>query len=280
MAENKKLWGIIIAAVLGLLGTFYQANKTDPVRVPAFEATLEAEKTLTAIATLNAGTPSPADISTSEPSLAPAPLTEPSPPERPSESLERGCISEKVWKLYSSDPNFSPEAQDGCYSLLDYGISARQGSLSFVRSKVRAPETYGLLVSIPNNAGISFELRINNIKNAEVWVGIAQSPRSWAGKYLRSKANGNFDIATVVNSFPTYGENYYEKNEPDVYKFEYLVEGNLWTITYDSSPAPMFSDLTLNFSSRYLFVGFRAYPQDGISGSLDVCISDLVIEAK
>ena len=199
--------------------------------------------------------------------------------EYPGADWERGCISSETWGIYSSAGYLNTPVEDGCYQLIEYGVSVHQGNLAFVRTKVFEPEIFGFLIPIPNNAKIAFDLRINELENAEVLVGISESPNSWDGVYLFSKADDNFHVASVENNFPVkVRENYYERSAPNIYNFEFEIEGNLWDISYENSPADMFTDINLSFSPRYLFIGYRAYKKGGSTGNLNTRISHLVIE--
>lgn len=279
--DKQKAWVVILVAVIGLFGVMYQSDKTDPARVPLTEATLKAQQTQAA----QTQAALPTSSFTPPPTLK-AGETPPSPTadivllENAGSDWERSCISSEIWQLYPSTLGLAVEHPEDCYSLISYGITANQGNLAFVRSNVREEEFRGIIVPIPDNTDIFFDLRVNHLENAEVWVGIMKSPIQWDGKYLRAKAGDSFNITNVINNFPKHDDNYHETTNPQLYHFQYCIEGNLWTVNYDGSPAPMFRDEIINFSPRYLFIGYRAYSNGSVTGSIDARISNLKIEEK
>lgn len=222
-------------------------------------------------------TPPKTDI----PALPPTSVWTPSA-EYPGADWQRGCISADIWQVYPSDRILLGDVvKDGCYQLLEYGISAHQGNLAFVRQKVRQTEIYGILVPIPDNVEIEFSLRVNRLDNAEVWMGIVKSPNSRAGSYLVAKKDAYFDLVEIKRDFPSkLNENYHVRYNQDYYHFKFDIEGNLWNIWRNGTPQAMYSGINLMFTPRYLFIGYRAYPSNGISGTVDVRISDLTIEEK
>lgn len=284
MAERKPTWVIILLALITLIGGIYEANKADPTRVLLTEATIEAQRTQ-AVQTQAALPPPSFEPSMTSPTLteetqSPLPTADMVIWEKAGSDWGRSCISSEIWQLYPNTLGLAVEHPENCYNLIAYGITANQGNLAFVRNNVREEEFRGVEIPIPDNVDIFFDLRVNHLENAEVWVGIMKNPTQIDGKYLRAKAGDNFNITNVINNFPKHGENYYEKTSPPIYHFQYVIEGNLWTVNYDGSPAPMFKDETLNFSPRYLLIGYRAYSKGDMTGSIDVRISNLKIEEK
>lgn len=279
--DKQKTWVVILIAGIGLLGTMYQSYKTDPTRVPLIEATLEAQKTQAAQAQASLPTPTFPPSHTSSPGEStPLPTADIAIWENAGNDWESSCISSEIWQLYPNSLGLAVEHPENCYNLIAYGMTANQGNLAFVRSNAREEEFRGLVIPIPDNVDIFFNLRVNHLENAAVWIGIMKNPTRWDGKYLRAKAGDSFNITNVINNFPKHGDNYHETTAPPIYHFQYCLEGNLWTVNYDGSPAPMFKDEIITFSPRYLFIGYRAYSNSGVTGSIDVRISNLQIEAK
>lgn len=274
------LWGTLITAI----ATVFTALVTAIVKPEWFSLLiLEQEATLTPVASIIEikSTVTPPSVA-GETSGVEFPTSVWAPPlDLPGADWAKGCINSEIWQIYSSENDFNAPTQDGCYQLLEYGISAHQGNLAFVREKVRVPEAYGILVPIPDNAAISFTLRATKLEKAEVWVGIAKEPTSWSGIYLVSKDGGNFAIREVTNNIPARkSRKYHDVEEPYRSEFQFEIEGNQWDISYDNSPAKMFSNVNLDFSPRYLFLGYRVYSENGVTGCLDTRISDLIIEKR
>ncbi|MCP4141107.1 MAG: hypothetical protein GY755_12645 [Chloroflexi bacterium] len=199
----------------------------------------------------------------------------------PGEDWQSGCISSESWQVFSTEEGFLPSVEEECYNLIEHGVFASDGYLSFVKSKVRHPIIYGLTTEIFTNANVSVSLDINHIENAEVWVGIADSQNTWNGVYLVTKAGDNLSIRNVVNNLPVHTNRKYHAMEASGhYDFQFEIVGNQWDVSYDDSPANMFSSIELSFSPRYLFIGYRAYPENGLTGNIDVKISNLTIEDR
>ncbi len=278
--DNKDNKTKIILGVITACATIAAAVIGSPILVEMYKTSQRPSPTVTSA-------PQPATALTKTPlakveqvSIPPTSAWTPSV-EYPGADWQRGCISAKIWELYSLDPTFGEVVKDGCYQLLEYGISAHQGNLAFVRQKVRETELYGVVVPIPDNAEIDFSLRVNALNNADIWMGIIQNPASRAGVYLVGKKDAYFDMIEVKHDYPSkLNENYHIRFNQGFYRFKFEIEGNLWNIWRNGTPQAMFSDINLSFAPRYLFIGYRAYPQDGISGTVDVRISDLVIEEK
>ncbi len=265
---------LVCAAVVGspILVEMYKDSKNQPqTQVPTPIVTVVSTDTDTV------NTPS---ISPTSNSISPTSIWTPSA-EYPGADWKRNCISSDIWDVYSANYDFENKVQDGCYQLLEYGISAHSGNLAFVREKVRSTEIYGILVPIPDNVEIEFVLRVNKINNADIWMGIVKEPNSRAGTYLVSKKDAYFDIIEIRNTFPSkLHENYHIQFNQGNYHFRFELQGNQWNIWRDGTPQPMFTNINLTFTPRYLFIGYRAYPTDGVSGELDVRISDLMIEEQ
>jgi len=281
MNNMKVFLATIIVAILGLIGTIYTANMGDPVRDPQFEATLEVQKTQTAMITPSSEVSlASTEISGENTESPPTSVWTPSA-EFPGADWERGCVSSEIWDVYSSNFNLLMPISGNCYQLIEYGISAHQGNLAFVKNKILNEEIYGVLVRIPDNANIEFSLRVNELNNGDIWMGVVESPISRAGKYLVAKKDSYFDIIEIQKNFPsTVHENYHVQFHKNPYHFRFEIEGNQWNIWREGTPQAMYTDINITFVPRYFFIGYRAYSANGISGTVDVRISDLVIEER
>ena len=275
MSENK---GKIIAAIITAIATVFAAMLTG-VGEQVVDYLLPPQATATVIAP---PAPIATDVITPTTVVLLTPVADSTPwelpVEAPGEDWLHSCISADSWRFFSQNPIGEIQIVDGCYQLIEYGISAHQGNLVFVRNKVRIPETHGILIPIPNDAEISFHLRTTELTNAEIWTGIVRSQDSQAGKYLVAKDGGYFDIVEIKEEFPSVlHRNYEVKYNQGDYKINFDIEGNQWSIGYNGFPAPMFSHLILDFSPRYLFIGYRAYPEGNVAGKIEVRISELQI---
>jgi len=298
--DGKKVFlSTIIVAVLGLVGTIYTANKSDPIRVPQYEATLEAQKTRTAKAKEDAlidtpepfpslaktssplpltsvpsatntsvliDTPVPTNTSTSTPTIHPTAI--------PGDDWGKNCIDLTTWTPYLAGEDTPPTGY--CAQLARWGITAQSGRLTFntLESTSTAKE-YGIITSLPGKANIKLIIGIEELENSEVWVGIldGDQPEKLSGFVFVIQPNRTMDFRSLS---PSYG---IVANTPfvgvtDTFPVEIILDAGDVSIFVDK--ANLVHDYPVSFSNRKLFIGYRSLP----STEVKVSVYDVEITEK
>lgn len=201
-------WIGFLATVLAALITVF-GNKAFPDPKPS-SLTREITSTLE-IPTI---TPSPAPTDTAtpyEPTSTPAisltdtstpePTFMPIPPVALGEDWIEGCIS-TLWIAYPSTiPTL--ERGDGCWREPVHVFSAENGNLDFLAERSRGPiELYGLFAPLPQSGTVTFTVRLRDLSNVDLWMGIFPSPEVDSDGLLMTIPGGDVRSLPVIQKNP------------------------------------------------------------------------------
>ncbi|MDL1944036.1 hypothetical protein FBQ99_17005 [Chloroflexi bacterium CFX2] len=168
---------------------------------------------LSATVPLDTETMTPSQTSTDtitpvEPSLAVSPATDtpvPSatlvPPVPIGEDWLAGCIS-ALWKAYPS--TISPtERGDGCWKEPVHTFSAEHGDLDFLSERASgSAEIYGLFAPLPERGTVSFTIRLRDLDNADLWMGVFAEPDIASQGLLMIIPNGDVQRRVILQKDP------------------------------------------------------------------------------
>ena len=197
----------IIAALLGspLIEKIFT-----PAPTPT--ATLSVTQVLTSTFTSIpiSATPEPSLTSTESfaPTLTPAPATDtpvptftPVPPVAIGKDWIAGCIS-SLWKTYPSNvPTI--DKGNGCWKEPLHNFSAENGDLDFLAErKSGTSEIYGLFAPLPESGTVTFTVRLRDLNNADLWMGVFPEPDVTSQGLLMTILHGDVSKRSIVQKDP------------------------------------------------------------------------------
>ncbi len=125
------------------------------------------------------------------------PTSTPIPPVAIGQDWIAGCIS-SLWKTYPS--NFpTVERGDGCWQEPIYAFSAENGDLDFLSERGSGTtEIYGLFAPLPESGTVTFTVRLRDLNNADLWMGVFAEPDVTSQGLLMTILNGDVNRRAIV----------------------------------------------------------------------------------
>jgi len=175
----------------------------------------------------------------------------------------RGCLS-TLWRVYPS--NITPrERGDGCWQEPLHAYSAENGDLDFFfERKGGSPEVYGLFAELPENGSVTFTVRLRDLYNADLWMGVYESPDLNSQGFLMTILNGPVEKRSIIQKDP----HTYETLQGSVafpQENGYSITFNFDTLYVSSRVNPFLfvvNPVSLPSSKKWLFLGYK-----GLNGS-------------
>jgi hypothetical protein len=157
-------------------------------------------------------------------------------------------------------------------------FSADNGSMSFLyeRNANGAQETYGLFAPLPESGEVTFTVRLSDLKNVDLWVGIfAEADINTSGLLMTIPAgnpNNRVIVQKDVNTYETIQATQ-KLNQGAGYSFTFAFNALSARGTVNPS-AFVTNPVSIPSSTKWLFLGFR-----GLSGSYRVegVFADLIL---
>jgi hypothetical protein len=275
----------IVAALIGVAGTIIVTvylNKPQPVSPPA--TTMPIVITATSMPTdvptdavpFGDPTSTPAPTDTPEPTSTPEPTPTEIQPIAIGQDWGSGCIS-SLWQPYPTSV-LSVGKGNGCLQEPVFVFSADNGSMSFLyeRNANGAQETYGLFAPLPESGEVTFTVRLSDLKNVDLWVGIfAEADINTSGLLMTIPAgnpNNRVIVQKDVNTYETIQATQ-KLNQGAGYSFTFAFNALSARGTVNPS-AFVTNPVSIPSSTKWLFLGFR-----GLSGSYRVegVFADLIL---
>jgi hypothetical protein len=181
---DLKYLSLLIALLVLLFGNNIYAQITGhsifaPALTPTPTATVAFTSTATLITTFTE-TSSPTPSNTPKPTFTftPVPLTDTMtptftaiPPVALGKDWIAGCIS-ILWNPYPSSVS-GGERGDGCWNEPLHVFTAENGDLDFLAQRRDGPfEIYGLFARLPERGTVNVRIRLRELNNADLWMGI------------------------------------------------------------------------------------------------------------
>ena len=276
-----KYLSILIAVIVLLFGNNIYAQVTGhSIFTDPSTPTPTATATLPPTAT---NTPVPTDTTTPSPTFTPVPPTDtlvPTPTGVPPVPLGEdwlgGCIS-TLWSPYPSSVT-AMERGDGCWKEPMHVFSAENGDLDFLAQRKNAPaEIYGLFAPLPERGTVTVKIRLRDLNNADLWMGVFAEPNVNSEGLLMIIPSGNVKKRVFVQKeISTY---------ETINSTSLLAQGNGFSISFSfttnsarSTVNPsvfVTSSVPISSSQKWLFLGYK-----GLSGSYRVDGTFLSFELK
>ncbi len=269
--------GVVLAALIGALSAYGKEVLTDPSPTPV-------PATANVFTETTAPTSEPRDtILTSLPTLTLAPVADtpvptftPVPPAALGEDWIAGCIS-TLWKAYPS--NVPPvERGDGCWREPVYAFSAENGDLDFLSVRENgSAEIYGLFAPLPEKGTVTFTVRLRDLDNADLWMGVFPEQDVTSQGLLMTILNGDVNRRSIVQKDPVT----YETIQGTVA----LNQGNGFSISFTFTTLSarsrvnpsvfMTNQVSIPSAQKWLFLGYK-----GLRGSYRIEGTFLSFELK
>lgn len=280
--NSLKMDPAVTAAIIGVLGiiivTLIILYANRPVPLPM---TPTATGTFTATAT---DTPVPTDtIRPGEPTFTPVPATDtlvptftPVPPVALGQDWIAGCIS-TLWKPYPSDVPVI-ERGDGCWKEPVYVFSAENGDLDFLAEhRSRPAEIYGLFAPLPEQGTVTIKVRLRELNNADLWMGVFAEPDVNSQGLLMVIPSGDVDKRVFVQkSAPGFKmiASTSMLDQANGYSISFIVTEN--SVKSRINPSVFVTNpFSILSSQKWLFLGYK-----GLGGSYRIDGTFLGFELK
>lgn len=206
----------------------------------------------------------------------PAPSPSPAPPPANGEDWEEGCIS-VLWEPYPETVQPLEQA-DGCWKNPVFVFSAENGRLRFLSERGKGPtETYGLFALLPDHGTATITVRLDELSNADLLMGVFAEPDPASNGLLLTILNGDVSRRAIVQKDPpTYetlqGTVAFDQGYGYSLSFTFdtiSVTGRVNPNIFSTNPYPLPS------GQKWLFLGYK-----GLGGSYRIEGQFLDLELK
>ncbi len=201
--------GAVATIIAALLGSPFIGKMLDPVSTPTVTMTVTQAPTSTFTSTPATATPEPSSTPTGfiTPSSTPVPATDTLVPTFTPVPVPigkdwiAGCIS-ILWKTYP--PNISTvDKGNGCWKEPLHNFSAENGDLDFLAERRSGPaEIYGLFAPLPESGTVTFTVRLRDLNNADLWMGVFPEPDVTSQGLLMTILHGDVSKRSIVQKDP------------------------------------------------------------------------------
>jgi hypothetical protein len=256
----------IIVALIGLIGTLgaalipILAPKPTPTPIPSPTTTIAATSTLT-------NTPAPTATDTLTATLTPVtptatrtltPTATVIPPVPLGRDWLAGCIS-LLWQPLPAEVT-SVDRGDGCWTEPLHYFVAENGDLDFLAQRKNASgEIYGLFAPLPLSGTVTVNIRLRELSNADLWMGIFPEPSVRSQGLLMIIPSGDVKRRPFVQKDPSAYETMASTSQLEQvngfsisFRFnENSARSIVNPSVFTTSPVP------IPFSQKWLFLGYR-----------------------
>ena len=253
------LIGGVITIVAALIPLIVNQFSSSPTSSPTTIFTVASTSTDAAV------TPDTATPNT--PTLTPIPATDtpiPSPTGVPPVPLgadfPNGCIS-TLWRLYPADITVT-ERGDGCWNEPVYVFYAENGDLDML-AQSRNEETqqvYGLFALLPESGKVNVTVRLNELTNVDVWLGIFAEQDVNSQGLLMTIPEGDAKERVIVQKNPLNGITIISSSlleQGRGYSFSFIFNAN--SARSVLNPSVFFTEsVPIPSSQKWLFLGYKS----------------------
>ena len=188
-----------------------------------------------------------------------------------------------IWTPVSTNANVLPNSVGTCWLLDNLGLSLSNGTISILENHGSSKASwYGVTHSIPANARIRINVRLDKLVGGQIWIGFTDSPDNiHNGKFLLIKpadqtGTGHLSAFSIVerNEDTPYSifDNVFVSYDIGDYFIDMQIDTNRLSIWLNNSPARAFP--IFEVSQRYLFIGYLS--TTGVD--IDARISNIQIQ--
>jgi len=276
--KNKKPNVVIIAAwigfaavIMGSMISLFGNGFFTPKELPGPTASMTGVATETA-SPLPSHTPTLDPTSTAVLTETALPIVQSTdtliPPVPIGQDWIKGCIS-SLWKVYPSNLETS-ELGNGCLNEPVHVFSTHIGELDFLSQRPTGQaEIYGLFAPLPRTGSVTLTVRLRELENADLWMGVFAEPDVKSQGLLMTILNGDVNRRAIVQK----DSQTYVTTQGTIA----LDQGNGYSITFKFDTLSVISRVnpsvfqtnpfSLPGSQKWLFLGYKglrgAYSIDG-----------------
>jgi len=263
--ESDSRLNIILTFIIALL------TIVAGIFTPLIQKKFDQQPTQTPVVIIQSSTPEPviptdtvppgADTSTPAPTNTPEPTIPATnttiPVLAPGEDWMVGCVS-TAWRVTS---NISvTDRGDGCWQEPVYVFSAEQGSLDFLSVRNNGGvEVYGMFAPLPESGSVSVTVRLKDLSNADMWIGVFQQPDITSQGMLLTIAAGDPKKRVIAwKDIATYDT--IQKTSPidQSTGFSFTFDFNNLSVVGKLNPSAFVTDsASVPSSQKWLFIGYR-----------------------
>jgi hypothetical protein len=169
-----------------------------------------------------------------------------------------GCIS-SLWQPYPSNVP-AVKRGDGCLQEPVHVFSAENGDLDFLAERDSGPaETYGLFAPLPESGVVTFTIRIRELTNVDLLMGVYAQPDVNSSGLLMIMLNGGVEENVFIQKDPI--------SYVTIQGTKKITQGNGYSISFQFdnlsarsivNPAVFFTEhLSLPVAQKWLFLGYK-----------------------
>ena len=264
--ESKLKDPAIIAALIGgaitliaaLIPLFANRASTLPTSSPTTIITLEATSTDVAFIT-DTATPNTPTLTPNPSTDTPIPTPTGVPPIPIGSDWTDGCIS-TLWRPYPAEITTS-ERGDGCWNEPVYVFYAENGDLDVLaEGRNEEIKIYGLFVRLPESGRVNVTVRLNELTNVDVWLGIFAELDVTSRGLLMTIPNGNVLKRVIVQKDPRTNETITDTSlleQGTGFSFSFTFNAN--SARSILNPSVFFTEsVSIPSSQKWLFLGYKS----------------------
>lgn len=257
----------IIAAIIGVVGTIIVALIQFYTNRPTTLPTSTSMSTLAAFTVTSTNTPVITDTATlSTPTFTTIPATDTPistptgiPPVSLGTDFPDGCIS-TLWRPYPVEIPVS-ERGDGCWQEPVYVFYAENGDLDVLaQGNNEEIQIYGLFALLPESGRVNVTVRLNELTNVDVWLGIFSEQDVTSQGLLMTVPTGNVLERVVVQKDPRTNEtitgtSLLEQGRGFSFSFTFNANSARGIL----NPSVFFTEsVSIPSSQKWLFLGYKS----------------------
>lgn len=254
------LIGGAITIIAALIPFFVNQFSATPTSTPTTVITVASTSTNTAVVTETAA-PSTPTLTLVPATDSPLPTPTGVPPVPLGEDWIEGCIS-TLWKLYPADEFTVTERGDGCWHEPVYVFQAENGDLDILaQDRNEELKIYGLFAPLPESGRVNVTVRLNELTNVDVWLGIfAEQDVTSQGLLMTIPTGPNVEERVIVQKNPRSGVTITGTSlleQGRGYSFSFLFNAN--SARSVLNPSVFFTEsVPIPSSQKWLFLGYKS----------------------
>jgi hypothetical protein len=249
----------ILAIIAALIPVFANLFSPSPTSTPTITVPPVSTVTHTAIITATA-TPNTPTLTPVPATDTPLPTPTGVPPVPLGEDWTEGCIS-TLWKLYPADEITVTDRGDGCWYEPVYVFQAENGDLDVLaQDRNEELKIYGLFARLPESGRVNVTVRLNELTNVDLWLGIFAEQDVTSQGLLMTIPNGNVLKRVIVQKDPRTNETITDTSLLDQgsgFSFSFIFNAN--SARSVLNPSVFFTEsVPIPSSQKWLFLGYKS----------------------
>ncbi|MEI2822079.1 MAG: toll/interleukin-1 receptor domain-containing protein [Chitinophagaceae bacterium] len=250
----------IMVVLVGLLSFYGKRFFTVPSPTPTAAVGIVFTETITPTQTpLNTVAPNEPTLTSMPSTDTPVPTITPVPPVAIGPDWLAGCIS-TLWSAYPAS-SLQEEKGNGCWQEPVYAFSAENGDLDFLAEREigGSADIYGLFAPLPESGTVTFTVRLRDLENVDLWMGIFPEQDVYSQGLLMTILNGDVNRRSFVQKDPaTYDtiQGTVALNQGNGYSISFVFT-NLSVRSRVNPSVFMTNQVSIPTAQKWLFLGYK-----------------------